>query len=101
MVELKMGARLHSTILIMVACAFVSTVGCQWRPKFGPQGTMGAQQIESNIHDPFPSNDLGPKLEGVRPLGFDLPRSEATSLQRNPYARKSFGSGRTNPITGY
>lgn len=75
--------------------------GCNYRPLFGPQGPMQVQQQKSNIHDPFPSNELGPAIDGVRPLGFEQPRSEVSSLQQSPYARKSFQGGASQPNYGF
>ncbi len=68
----------------------VTVGGCfGYRPNFGSQGTIGQQRNEAVIHDPFPSNDLGPPIMGGRPRGFDRPFSEATDTQGSPYARRN------------
>ena len=55
--------------------------GCYLRPNFGPPGTIGMQRSRAVLHDPFPSNELGPPILGGRPLGFDLPQPETQNLQ--------------------
>ena len=65
------------------------TTGCHLRPELGSPGTMDAQRNRSLQHDPFPSNELGPPIAGIRPRDFDLPRSEVTQLQSSPTARRS------------
>ena len=62
--------------------------GCHLRPEFGSPGTMDTQRNRSLQHDPFPSNELGPPIAGIRPRDFDLPRSEVTQLQTSPTARR-------------
>ena len=51
------------------------------RPNLGPPGTIGMQRSRAVLHDPYPSDDLGPPVVGGRPKGFDRPQSEATNLQ--------------------
>ena len=60
-----------------------------YRSNFGSQGTIGQQRNEFVIHDPYPSNDLGPPIVGGRPRGFDRPFAEATDVQGSPYARRN------------
>ncbi len=87
-----------STVGLVVCLLFA---GCHLRPNWGPQGTIGAQRARANIHDPFPSNDLGPPIVGGRPLGFEQPRSEPTNLQENPHARRSMNGGFATPYQGF
>ncbi len=70
-------------------CAF--SIGCNHRPNFGPQGTIGMQRNRAVVHDPYPSNDLGPPIVGARPLGYERASAESMSLQGSPYAPKSRG----------
>ena len=57
-------------------------------PYFGPQGTIGMQRNNNVLHDPFPSNDLGPPITGGRPLGFEQPWAESRNIQSNHYRRR-------------
>lgn len=75
-------------ILLIVAGLLVGISGCHLRPDLATPGTMDAQRVRSMQHDPYPSNELGPPVTGVRPRDFDLPRSEVTQLQSNPSARQ-------------
>lgn len=68
------------------------------RPNFGPQGTIGMQRNRAILHDPFPSNDIGPPIVSGRPRGFDLPRSEPHNNQATPYARRG---NRVIPPSGF
>lgn len=61
----------------------------------GPPGSIGMQRERAVIHDPYPNPVLGPPIVGGRPVGYDLPLSEAKSLQVNPFSRSrnSFNLG--------
>ncbi len=72
----------------VVAACFVS-VGCNHRPNFGPQGTIGMQRNRAVVHDPYPSNDLAPPIIGGRPLGYERASAESVAIQGSPYAPKS------------
>jgi hypothetical protein len=73
----------------------VTSVGCHVNRELGPPGDMNTQRSRALLHDPFPSNELGPAIHGSRPRGFDQPRSESQKIQSNPNARRggqpSFG----------
>ena len=71
----------------LAALGFVSLTGCHMPSPWGPPGDMNTQRARSMQHDPYPSNELGPPLLGIRPRGFDQPRSEVTQLQSNPNAQ--------------
>ena len=95
---------------IAIAGLLLLVSGCHLRPNFGPPGTIGMQRDRAVLHDPFPSNDLGPTIVGGRPKGFDIPRAEAVDRQDNPFSHISLrnpnlfrrnGGGFANPnITG-
>lgn len=77
-------------VTAFIILLFLST-GCHLQLDQGPPGTIGVQRARAAVHDPFPSNELGPEIMGGRPLGFDLPAPHAESLQdpqTNPYARR-------------
>jgi len=63
-------------------------LGCHVNRDVGPPGDMNTQRARALVHDPFPANDIGPEISGVRPRGFDLPRSEIQKLQTSPNARR-------------
>lgn len=75
--------------------------GCGMRPNWGSPGTIGEQRNRAVLYDPFPSNDLGPPIQGGRPLGFEQPRAEATHLQDSPFARRTLRGAPAAPPTGF
>ena len=79
---------IHASILLTALILSGAAVGCHLRPDLGPPGTMDAQRSRSLQHDPYPNNELGPPIAGIRPRDFDLPRSEVTQLQTSPTARR-------------
>ena len=72
-----MRARVLAAILILMC----PLTGCYLRPNFGPPGTIGMQRSRAVLHDPYPSNELGPPIVGGRPRGFDNPQAQAENLQ--------------------
>lgn len=85
---------------ILGAC-LASSFGCNLRPNWGPQGTIGAQRERAVMHDPFPSNELAPPIVGGRPLGYEQPRSETSRLQDSPYARRPARGDQYSPTYGF
>jgi len=75
-------------VLFAVASAISCLPGCHVNRDFGPPGDMNTQRTRALLHDPFPVNDVGPEIAGIRPRGFDLPRSEIQKLQTSPNARR-------------
>jgi hypothetical protein len=94
-----MNARIFQTALCCATLTLV--VGCHIRPRQGPPGTIGVQRERAVLHDPFPSNDLGPPIVGGRPLGFETPQSEPTSIQASPWANRSQRGGLFQPTYGF
>ena len=83
----------------MISC--LVTTGCHLRPNLGPPGSLNDQRTRAVVHDPFPSNELGPPIMGGRPVGFEQPLSETTSLQASPYSRGSARGGQYTPAYGF
>lgn len=82
------NVRYSGLICLFIAC----TSGCNLRPDFGPPGTVYEQRNRAVVHDPFPVDNLGPSIEGARPMEYERPLSEPTDLQTNPNAnRGGFG----------
>ena len=79
-------AKFFSVAMIVTCCVVFS--GCHMTPNFGPQGSIGMQRNFAVLHDPFPSNDLGPPIVGGRPLGFEQPWAQPRINQDSPYARR-------------
>lgn len=75
------GMRILLAGLLFSATIVSCAGGCYLRPNFGPPGTIGMQRSRAVVHDPFPSDDLGPRIVGGRPKGFDRPQAEAENLQ--------------------
>ena len=74
--------------------------GCNW-PQRSVPGSISSQRQGAVLYDPFPSNELGPPITGVRPRGFDQPLSEARQLQSSPFARNSQRGAPVNPNFGF
>ncbi len=79
------GSRIHLALLLIVAIV----VGCNIRPDMRPPGDVYRQRFDAVVHDPFPSDQLGPSIEGARPLEYDRPLDETTGLQTNPFSRRN------------
>lgn len=86
---------------VIAISVFLFATGCGMRPNWGPPGTIADQRNRAVLYDPYPSNDLGPPIQGGRPLGFELPRSEATHLQDSPFARRTLRGAPAAPPTGF
>ena len=84
--------------VLAVTAVLIMTAGCHLRPNFGPPGTIGMQRSRAVLHDPYPSDDLGPPVLGGRPRGFDRPQSEARNLQE---VRSALFSTSTNQVPAY
>ena len=78
----------RTVVLFIMAGAISCLSGCHVNRQFGSPGDMNTQRTRALLHDPFPVNDVGPEITGVRPRGFDLPRSEIQKLQTSPNARR-------------
>jgi len=76
-------------IVFAILLVSVMVSGCNIRPNFGPPGDIYTQRFQAVVHDPFPSEDLGPVIEGARPMEYERPLDEATGLQTNPFARRA------------
>ena len=88
-------------VAIYIALSMIIiTSGCA-RFNFGAPGTIGMQRERAVIHDPFPSNDLGPPIVGGRPLGFDRPLNETKGLQVNPFAPGNRRGAFAGPFNGF
>lgn len=63
----------------------VQAVGCGYTRNFwGPQGTMKQQQLEATVYDPYAEPDVGPEVDGARPLDFQKPQAEPVRNSRPP-----------------
>ena len=65
-------------ILSATGCAGVS--GPNW---FNP-GPSHVQQARAGRFDPYPEDDLGPAMVGVRPREYQEPRAEVKRARWNP-----------------
>lgn len=58
------------------------TSGCAGRgPNWGYQGTALQQQQRAQRFDPYPENNIGPTLTGVRPREYEKPYPEPLRAQ--------------------
>ena len=76
--------KISITAAVLTSCC----LGCHVNRDLGPPGDMNTQRTRALVHDPFPANDIAPDIAGIRPRGFDLPRSEIQKLQTNPNAQR-------------
>jgi hypothetical protein len=65
--------------LLFVTFAVLSIVGCQStaKPDLRHPGSMQAQQNRAVRFDPYPENEPGPALTGVRPKDYQNPIQES------------------------
>ncbi|MAV36219.1 MAG: hypothetical protein CMJ59_12270 [Planctomycetaceae bacterium] len=61
----------------MALAACVGTLpGCWWAKGGSVQKDMQSQRSWATLHDPYPSNDIGPAVDGGRPPGFEKQQPE-------------------------
>ncbi|MCH2126610.1 MAG: membrane or secreted protein [Pirellulaceae bacterium] len=67
--------RIPSLLLLLL---LFSGIGCaNYRPfNWFPAGTISQQQQAATLHDPYPNNDIGPEMVGLRPREFAKPLAE-------------------------
>ena len=66
----------NGTVVIAIVLLVLSTTGCpawRWRYAWQPPGNIYEQGNRATIHDPFPDNQLGANIEGIRPREFSTP----------------------------
>jgi len=64
--------------LLLTAVVAFGLAGCghvRWPRLVGP-GPIAVQRYEALEYDPYPENDLGPPVVGVRPPGYEEPMPE-------------------------
>lgn len=84
---------------ILFAAMASSLVGCAQNPFFGtprflePAGSDVYQQTRAQRFDPYPDTDIGPRVEGGRPEGYDAPPPEPARGRPNQWnSAPSYGS---------
>ena len=75
-------------LLAGLALLVAGSSGCIG-PDLRPPGDIYRQRFDAVVHDPFPSDNFGPAIEGARPLEYDRPLHEPTDLQTNPFAKRN------------
>jgi hypothetical protein len=90
------GALKHRIFHIGVVLALIAPgIGCSPSVRMprlfgGAPGPAAYQQHNAENYDPYPTPDLGPEVEGARPMAFTTPRPEVerarqyTNQQRQP-----------------
>ena len=62
---------------LLLVCLFALGCGPQVRmPNFLHPGNLASQRFDAIVHDPYPLDDVGPPVEGGRPLGYQKPVPE-------------------------
>jgi hypothetical protein len=64
----------------------VALVGCKTtaKPNLLNPGTAPEQKARAIVHDPYPENEPGPRIEGARPREYDRPLSEVDRARLIP-----------------
>lgn len=84
-----MRALRNVILLTSLSLLVAGALGCGVGPDLRPPGDIYRQRFDAVVHDPFPSDDFGPTIEGARPLEYDRPLHEPTNLQTNPFAQRN------------
>jgi len=67
-------------LLLAVACPLLG--GCSptffRTPRLASPGTAPYQRARAEVFDPYPPNDVAPKIVGGRPLDYQIPANEVT-----------------------
>ena len=68
----------RTMLLTLLSLTVAAGTGCRGTalPDVFHPGTLEQQRRSAERFDPYPENNLGPAVEGVRPRGFDQPWSE-------------------------
>ncbi len=77
----KIGLFLAIIGSLAISSGCRNLTGPQW---FNP-GTMQQQQLRAMSYDPYPDNNLGPAMVGVRPREFQKPAAEAPKIQPHAF----------------
>ena len=82
------NSRIVVVIGILLGALWVGVTGCATRrPNLVHPGPSLYQRYNATLHDPYPDNDAGPKVEGGRPMAFDKPLAEPV---RNRWLRDNW-----------
>ena len=85
-----MNRRLRVLKLGVLIAAMGAATGCQTIPPlFGPQGNEEYQRRKATVFDPFPDADMGPEVEGGRPMNYQkaAPEVDRSRWFRPPFMR--------------
>ena len=69
--------------LALLTLCLLGTTGCYSTggPNWLHPGDTEYQQQQAVVHDPYPDNDQGPEVVGVRPRDYDKPLAEPVRNQ--------------------
>lgn len=75
-----MNTKILLASFVLVATALLN-VGCAGRYAASREtwrhpGTIAQQRMRATVHDPYPDQDAGPKIDGGRPRDFQNPLAE-------------------------
>ncbi len=64
----------------------LAVAGCKTteKPNWFNPGTAPEQKARAIVHDPYPENEPGPRIEGIRPREYDKPLSEVDRARLMP-----------------
>ena len=86
------GALKSRTLQLGILLALLAPgLGCSpsvRMPRFGNPGHAAYQQHNAENYDPYPTPDLGPEVEGARPMSFTTPRPEVERARQYTNQRR-------------
>ncbi len=83
--------RVFATLVVLVLVS--PLVGCQGmrRPQWFNPGPIDYQRQQAQRFDPYPDQDVGPRMEGTRPPGYQQQGAEPTRARWNEWGRTRSG----------
>lgn len=72
--------------MLLVAVALAAAGGCRGTrlPNWCYPGPADYQQNAAQRFDPYPENDVGPPVDGGRPMQYETPVAEPSRARWNP-----------------
>jgi len=87
----------HFVLLWLAIGPLLPLAGCSptvRKPRLLHPGPAAYQRYNATQFDPYPLDDLGPPVDGGRPIDFDKPRSEVVRARQ----QRPVGPWRATPL---
>ena len=80
-----------SLFVLLTFAAIAASSGCNYgMPRFSAWRPLWAQRQQIQRFDPYPDNDIGPPMEGVRPPDF---QEQVTEPRRSRWSEQPIFGG--------